>query len=341
MFSPLYVHAIDPFALQFTDTFGIRWYGLAYLAGFFLGYLAIRSMIARGRSPLPTEKAGDFVFTVALGTVIGGRLGYCLFYNPELFVSLSSSFPFWGVLRINEGGMASHGGIVGIIVACILFARRHQVPVLHLMDLTTLGGTIGVFFGRLANFVNAELVGRPAAPDLPWAVKFPQDILLWPAQAPERLQELAPVVSEIGISSTTWRGWLEALPLHGVAVEQALHRIIAAVQHGNEQITTALAPLLVARHPSQIYQALLEGALLFLVLWWVWRSARKPGVIAGLFLVLYALVRIVGEQFRMPDAHIGFQLLGLTRGQWLSIVMVLPGLLLLWYALRRRTEERY
>lgn len=131
-----YVHHIDPFLFKFSDGFGIRWYGLSYLAGFYIAYLIISWMGRRLLSPLSPALASDFVFTAALGTVIGGRLGYCVFYAPNLLTQFTTTPPFWGVLAINQGGMASHGGIIGIIVACIYFGKKHGIAIPHLLDLT-------------------------------------------------------------------------------------------------------------------------------------------------------------------------------------------------------------
>jgi phosphatidylglycerol:prolipoprotein diacylglycerol transferase len=334
-----YLLTLDPFAVQITTTFGIRWYGLAYLVGFYCGYLLIRWFARRGLSPIAPELAGDFVFTVALGTVIGGRLGYCIFYSPELLTSFRPTFPFWGAFAINEGGMASHGGIIGIIVACILFGRRHKLPAFHLFDLTTIGGTIGIFFGRIANFINGELVGRAAPAGYPLGVKFPQDILAWPSHEWGRLSTLQPVVEQLGIDSARWSDLLARSSLDPRAFDtviEALHRITTAIQGGNEALATLLAPLLTTRYPSQLIAALLEGLLLFVVLMLVWRIPRRPGVIAGWFFSLYAVVRIIGEEYRLPDLQIGFQLFGLTRGQWLSLVMLIFGLIFLVVASRRR-----
>lgn len=333
-----YFHQLNPFAIHFGGSFGIRWYGLAYLAGFLAAYLIILHFAKRGLSLLKPEVVGDFVFTAALGTVVGGRLGYCIFYSPELFTKFSSSFPFWGVLAINEGGMASHGGIIGILVACSVFGRRHGVSPLHLFDLTTLGGTIGIFFGRIANFVNGELVGRPVESAVRWAVKFPQDMLLWPSSDIQRLTALKDVVPKIGISPQTWEGWAQSAPFdraNWANAQRGISQLLDAVQSGNTAIIDGIRPILLARHPSQIYEALLEGLFLFICLVLIWSKPRKPGVIAGWFFVLYSVVRIVGEQFRMPDAQIGFQLFGLTRGQWLSVVMLLLGMSVLLYWSRR------
>lgn len=328
-FSPdAYLHTLNPFAIHFSGNFGIRWYGLAYLAGFVIAYYIILYLAKRGLSQLKPEQVGDFVFSAALGTVVGGRLGYCLFYSPELFLKFSPAFPFWGVLAINEGGMASHGGIIGIIVASMLFARKHGISSLHLCDLTTLGGTAGIFFGRIANFVNGELVGRPVQSAIPWAVKFPQDILAWPGQDPERLSSLGNAVTKLGLPMENWQSAVSRLRWNDSSwgfVQHTLNQLVEAVQNGNQAVIAALRPLLDSRHPSQLYEAGLEGAFLFLCLTLLWRKPLKPGIIAGTFFVLYAVVRIIGEQFRMPDAQIGYQLFDLTRGQWLSIVMLILG----------------
>lgn len=341
---PAYLHAINPFAIQITDTFGVRWYGLSYLAGFICGYLAIRARALAGRSPLKAEQVSDFVFFIALGTILGGRLGYCLLYSPDLFLSFRATFPYWGVLAIHEGGMASHGGIVGVILACYFYAKKHKLPFAHLMDLTTLGGSIGICLGRIANFINGELVGRPVQSAVPWAVKFPQDILTWPGSAPEKLAELTPAVEQIGVPADRWQAVVGRVSIDGSAyntVENILHQLVSAVQNGNALVSATLKPLLTPRHPSQIYQSLLEGLLIFTILMIAWRKPMKPGIITGLFLVIYAIMRIIGEQFRMPDPQIGFQLFGLTRGQWLSAAMLLPALAVLTYFSLRKDSRKF
>lgn len=318
-----YVHDLDPFAIHFTGNWGIRWYALSYIVGFVGGYLILKMLIQRGKVLLRSkEQAQDFIVAAAVGTMVGGRLGYCLLYRPELFVEFSSRPPFWGLLAINEGGMASHGGIVGLGLAGLWFARKHKLPALHLGDLIALTGPIGIFFGRVANFINGELFGRPAGEAVPWAVKFPQEMELWSTEQIDRLREA-----------------LEPLGLRAASDGELIGRTIAMIQQGNAQVTQAVAPLLAARHPSQLYEALLEGLFIVVVLWPIWRVPRKPGVIGGWFLVLYAAVRILGEQFRMPDAHLGFQALGLTRGQWLSVLMLVIGIICLTWWSRRRVPK--
>jgi len=334
-----FVHDLNPFLIRFSESFGIRWYGLSYLLGFYLGYRFILWLANRRLTALAPEQVSDFVFTVALGTILGGRLGYCLFYSPSMFTSFSSTPPFWGVLAINQGGMASHGGIVGIILACIWFARSRGLPILQLLDLNTIGGTLGIFFGRIANFVNSELVGREAPPALPWAVKFPKDILLWPTEEPARLTSLAPAVEHVGVPAARWSELVSAPFLHREEVHSVLLRIVDHTESGDKFLTRLIAPALTGRHPSQLYAALLEGALLFVVLFLVWAKPQKPGIIAALFLTLYPMVRILGERFRMPDPGIGFQLWGLTRGQWLSVVMVLVATAFLAWVVRRPGDK--
>ncbi|MFS4460833.1 prolipoprotein diacylglyceryl transferase [Bdellovibrio sp. HCB2-146] len=326
------VHDFDPFALRISGDFGIRWYGLSYMMGFICAYLLIRWLATKQRAGMTAQMVGDFVTYAAIGTLVGGRLGYVFFYSPDLLTKFKSTFPFWGVLAVNEGGMASHGGMIGIVVAVLLFARKYSVNSLYLLDLVSVSGPIGVFFGRIANFINGELVGRPCDPSFPLAVKFPQDITMWPGQEPERLNALADVVDKVGVSRETWLELVGKFRFDGAARDQMysiMTQTIDAIQNGNTAAKEAIAPLLTPRYPSQLFGAVGEGLFIFLVLFFLWRKPRKPGFIAATFVVLYAIVRILDEHFRMPDAHIGFQWLGLTRGQWLSIAMLTVGLILM------------
>ena len=336
MTSP-YLHNLDPILVSIPTGLGfdipIRWYGLSYLAGFYVAYLIIAKLCKRGRIQLPLSLAQDFVFTVALGTVIGGRLGYCVFYAPHLLIDFTAHAPFWGALALTKGGMASHGGMIGIVFACLLFARKHKLSALHLIDLTAYTAPIGVFFGRLANFINGELVGRAVESPLPWAVKFPQDMYQF---SPIELTRLGPVIAANGGDTARWNALLSHGPYVDSGVYSTIDSLIVAVRQGNAAVCEALAPLLVARHPSQLYEALLEGALLFCVLAWFWRKPRIPGMVSAVCLTVYGVVRIIGEQFRMPDAHIGFQIFGTTRGQLLSILLIIAGATLYWWRSRSK-----
>jgi len=357
--SKAWVHNLDPFLIQFTEQVGVRWYGLAYLMGFFVGFWLI-SVIARrglvaadGSKSLPEERIGDFVMAIVLGTMLGGRVGYALFYSQDLLTDFSSRFPFWGVLRVWEGGMASHGGMLGIIFACVYFAKRNGFDWMNLGDLTTLGGSLGIFFGRIANFMNGELYGRPVAvnadgtPAIAWAVKFPSEAYLWlkhdaekaiSSEAADLLPRLGNAMEALGTSQSHWLELCSRVRTSLASrneIQGLIQKMIAATEHGNDAVLKALEPVLTARHPYQIYASLLEGLLLLIIALVVWMKPRKPGVVGGVWLTSYAIVRIFTEQFRMPDAHIGFQLLGLTRGQWLSVAMLLGSLGVLAYALKR------
>lgn len=352
----MYIHSLDPFAIQFTETFGIRWYGLAYLSGFVFGYLTCLWLIRKGRSALPEADLADFVTFMAIGVLAGGRLGYCLFYAPDLLVSWDSQFPFWGALKVNEGGMASHGGIFGVMLVCWFYAKRKKLPFLHVLDLTAIGGSIGFFFGRIANFINGELYGRVAPEGTWWAVKFPQEMLLWPKQEFNRLVDLGAVMDNLGsmqnslgeriqVNAEIWQNWLNNYyGRDGMArqnIYAGIEDLIQATQAGNAEVIQALGPLLSPRYPSQLVQSVLEGLLVFLALLWIWRKPQKPGVVGGWFGVLYCIARIIGEQFRMPDSHIGFQLFGLTRGQWISIGFLAFAMGYLIVAYRRKTPQRF
>ncbi len=308
-----WLHDLDPFAIG-----PIRWYGLSYLFGFFLGYLLVLRVTKVGLSTVKPAEVSDYIITVAIGIVIGGRLGYCLFYKPELFVTLEWAtlpvvgidVPVWGPFALWAGGMASHGGIAGGIAACWYYARRHQHDLPHLLDLFAFGAPLGLVGGRLANFINGELFGRPAPDSLPWAVKFPQELYDDPDLA--------------------WR----AQTLTDLSVNQ----IILAIQDGDAHVRTLIEPILTPRHPSQIYGAFAEGLVTFLVLLWVWRKPRLPGVVGSWFCLTYASMRIIDEFFRRPDLHLQdqeFAAIGITRGQWLSAILFAVGVWGLWFSKRR------
>lgn len=324
-----WLHDLDPFAIRLTETFGVRWYGLSYVAGFIAAWAILRALARRGRIALSPMQVGDLIFAVIVGTLVGGRLGYCAFYRPALFTDFRAEIPFWGVLALTEGGMASHGAMIGITIACAWFARKHRLSLLHLMDCLALVAPVGIVLGRLANFVNGELLGRivapPGEPAPWWAVKFPQE--LTEGHAPPldsdqslRLAELATSVARPGDDDWT-----------------ALQRLIEAVQAGNADLQRDLAPLISARHPSQLYQAVAEGIVVGAVLWLAFARRGPAGVISALFFIVYGAGRIATEFIRLPDAHLIVQrYAGLSRGQWLSALMILAGIAMLAWAVRRR-----
>jgi phosphatidylglycerol:prolipoprotein diacylglycerol transferase len=323
-----WLHDIDPFAVRFTETLGVRWYGLSYVAGFLAAWALLKALARRGLILAQPNHVADLIFAVIVGTLAGGRLGYCLFYRPELFIDVRSGVPFWGVLALTEGGMASHGGMIGITLACVWFARRHRVPLLHVMDCIAFAAPIGILLGRVANFVNGELLGRivalPGEPAPWWAVKFPQELLEGhaPALTDRQQEDLARLLAEVS-------------PPDQPAGIDALATLIDRVQAGDASLASRLDPLISARHPSQVYQAIAEGVVVFIVLAMLWRRPRKPGVIVAAFFVTYGVGRILTEFIRLPDAHLAHQrFAGLSRGQWLSALMVLVGVALLGWIVR-------
>ena len=259
----------------------LRWYALAYLAGLLAGFWVIRSLMRRperwpgDRAPMAPERTEDLLTAIILGVIVGGRMGFVLFYQPSYYLSHPLE-----ILKVWEGGMSFHGGFLGVVAAGLLFARRDNVPAMQLSDAMALVAPIGLFFGRLANFVNAELWGRPT--DLPWGVVFP-----------------------------------------GEAAQDC----------------PGVAPGLCARHPSQLYEAGLEGLLLGLVLFLLVRrgALKKPGLVTGAFLIGYGAARFAVEfvrqadgQFISPDNPMGYVLhgggFGISMGQLLSVPMILAGL---------------
>jgi phosphatidylglycerol:prolipoprotein diacylglycerol transferase len=257
---------IDPVLIHI-GPFAIRWYALAYIFGILLGWVYARAVIQSerlwgGKAPMSLVDFDDFVLWVTLGIIIGGRLGYVLFYNFPVF----AAHP-WQIFELWTGGMSFHGGFTGCVVAVVLFARNRGISILSLGDVTCAVGPIGLFLGRIANFINGELWGRPA--DVPWAMIFP----------------------------------------------------------GGGPIP---------RHPSQLYEAVLEGLVLFTVLALAVRAGalRRPGLIIGLFAACYAIARTTCEFFREPDVQLGFLWHGTTMGMLLSIPLFLAGLGFILYAMK-------
>jgi phosphatidylglycerol---prolipoprotein diacylglyceryl transferase len=259
----------DVFSIGF---FTLRWYSLAYIAGIVIGWWYLLKLLAQPGAPMARRHADDLVFYATLGIILGGRIGYVLFYAPEMLTHPIRIFRLW------DGGMSFHGGVIGTSLGIILFARRHGLHWLRVHDYVACCVPFGLFFGRLANFVNGELWGKPA--DVPWAIVFPRTVD-FPFADP-------------------------------------------------------------ARHPSQLYEAGLEGIVLFLVLWfafWRTRARYEPGKLVGLFLVGYGIARFVVEFFREPDGQFRgtfVEASGLHMGQWLCVPMIAGGAFLMATAAKRR-----
>ncbi len=319
-----YVHDLSPFALRFGDGFGIRWYGLAYLSGFVGGWLILRWMARTGRGLLRPEQVGDFMTWMVIGVLVGGRLGYVFFYSIDLLWTFSGSFPFWGVLEIHKGGMASHGGIAGVMVACILYGLKNRITPWHLLDCVAFCAPIGLGLGRLANFVNGELWGRPLDPEQQssppwWSVKYPDEMLEPDFQNGSNVDGLATMVSNP----------------NGEWGRQSLRD---AVYSGRTDVSDAVSPYLTAYYPSQLFQACTDGLFLFTLLAIVWLRPRKPGLIGGWFMIGYGAMRIISEQFRAQYlTRWGVSSIWPAAG--LSAVMIAIGLIMIWWCLRRTDQK--
>jgi phosphatidylglycerol---prolipoprotein diacylglyceryl transferase len=289
-----YVHDLDPLIFRIYDNVGPRWYGLAYVLAFVSSYFLFRYLAKRGYADLPLAKVGDFITGCALfGVIIGGRLGYVLFYKPEMLRDPIS------ILRVWEGGMSSHGGILGIFFFALFYARRHHLSWRNLGDNLVVTAPIGLFFGRCANFINGELYGR--ATGVSWAMQFPKELTENIGEA----QQAISVCTKINPSLTSPEA------------------IVAAVRH-QPQVKDVLRSILTPRHPSQLYEAFFEGIVLFAILWIVRTRTRVPnGVLIGLFFICYAIFRIIVENFREPDASL---IGGFTRGQFFSFFLIAIGL---------------
>lgn len=274
-----FLHDIDPVALDLGPV-AIHWYGLMYVLGFFAAWWLGRRRIATGRWPEFGERQlEDLLFFGMVGVLLGGRLGYVIFYAFGDFLR----DPLM-IVRIQEGGMSFHGGLLGVIVALAIWARRHRIAVFDALDFAAPLVPIGLGLGRVGNFIGGELWGRPT--ELPWGVVFPR---------------------ALGLSAEEARRLWEAGLL-----DQA------------------------ARHPSQLYQAFLEGVVLFAVLWWFSRRRRPRYAVSGLFALLYGVFRFAVEFVREPDPQLGFVAFGwLTMGQVLSLPLIAVGAVLLLLAAPR------
>jgi phosphatidylglycerol:prolipoprotein diacylglycerol transferase len=265
---------LDPVALHL-GFFDLRWYSLAYLAGIFIGYWYLLKLLAKPGAPMARRHADDLVFYAALGIILGGRIGYVLFYNLGYYAQHPVD-----VLKLWDGGMSFHGGLVGTVLGILYLSWKQKLPALRIHDYVACVAPIGLFFGRLANFVNHELWGAPT--NVPWAVRFPE--------------------------------------------------VVAGV--------TILGP---PRHPSQIYEAVLEGVVLFAILWWMfWKTEARcqPGKLVGAFGFFYGIFRFLVEFVREPDPQLtGFaHETGLHMGQWLSLPLIIGGIWLMWTAKGRRVR---
>ena len=264
---------LDPnvFSIGF---FTLRWYSLAYIGGILIGWWYLLKLLAQPGAPMARRHADDLIFYATLGIILGGRIGYVLFYAPDMLLHPLR------ILRLWDGGMSFHGGVIGTSVGLILFARKHRLDWLRVHDYIACCVPFGLFFGRLANFVNGELWGKPT--DVAWAIVFDRTV---------PFDQMEP-----------------------------------------------------ARHPSQLYEAGLEGLVLFAVLWWAfWRTRARydPGKLVGLFLIGYGIARFIVEFFRQPDSQFRgtvIEATGIHMGQWLCVPMIAGGAYLVATAARRRTR---
>jgi phosphatidylglycerol:prolipoprotein diacylglycerol transferase len=260
----MFINNFDPVAFQIMS-FEIRWYSLAYIAGIIIGWLLCKKILIQ-KSDI-NEIFDDYITYLVIGMIIGGRLGYIIFYNFSYYIN-----NFFDIFKVWEGGMSFHGGLIGIIIASILFTKKHNQDSFLYMDLVSLVAPIGIFFGRLANFINSELYGTPT--DIPWAVTF--------------------------------------------------------IQVDN-----------LSRHPSQLYEAILEGIILFIILMYFKNKdyLKKPGLISGLFLIFYSIFRFFIEFVRVPDEQLGHLIFELSMGQIISLIFFVIGIIL--FYLKNENKQTY
>jgi phosphatidylglycerol---prolipoprotein diacylglyceryl transferase len=316
-----YFDDFNPFIWEIWPGFGARWYGFAYVLAFLVGYFAYLWLSRRGYTELPPQKVGDFITWGAIfGVLIGGRLGSMLFYDFNEFIHDPLI-----IFRIWEGGMASHGGIIGLTLFTLWFSRRHHLSWTSIGDSLCVVAPIGLFFGRIANFINGELYGR-AAQGVSWAMQFPKEIM-----DNQALGDRAAVLLQYDPAIMAQAG--------KVSLSEAIITAARTDPHVRDVLRTVLTP----RYPSQLIEAGLEGVVLFAALWSLRTLVKVPrGVITGAFFILYALLRIAGEQFRQPgaDSPFAFAFGFLTYGQMLSLFLIVIGIAFVIWGFRTQQYER-
>ncbi len=329
-----YIHNLDPVLLAIPGTpLAVRWYGLAYIAGFVLGYLVLLQLSKRRLYCVEATKLSDFITWVCLfGVLMGGRLGEFFFYwLPEQGFSGLLADPGW-VFRVWEGGMASHGGIIGVLLVAIWYARKNKLSLPAVTDGLAIVCTIGLFFGRVANFINGELYGRICSAANPLGMKFPQELATLP--------DITRVQARVAIDHAL------GAPIEQFMQHDAQGRITENFWDGLMRIcreypaaSEALGQYLNPRYPSQLFEALGEGLLLFIILLTVrlcWKNA-PAGVFTALFCFLYSAARITCECFKEPDANVWY---GITQGQLLSFIIIALGVAFLIPAIRSYNATR-
>lgn len=318
-----YIHHLDPILLEIPGTpLALRWYGLAYVAGFVLGYYVLLQLSKRKMYCVEPEKLGDFITAVCIfGVLMGGRLGEFFFYwLPREGWSGFCADPLW-VLRVWEGGMASHGGILAVLLVGIWYARKHSLSIPALVDGLAIVAPIGICFGRIANFINGELYGRITTTDNPIAMKFPMELATLPPE-----QQIAAVQAMEQAAGA---------PLPRTGFYDAMLQLCRE----NDAVREALGQYLNPRYPSQLFEAAGEGLIIFLVLISLrlkWKNA-PAGIFSALFCFLYAAARISSECFKEPDADVWH---GITQGQYLSFIVILLGILFLIPAIRSYNSKK-
>jgi phosphatidylglycerol:prolipoprotein diacylglycerol transferase len=318
MFFAYYLHRLDPVILKLTDAIQLRWYGLAYVAGFFAGYFLLRWWARRGIGVLKENEVADFITYAAIfGVLIGGRLGYMLFYDFHNFLDDPVS-----VFKPWKGGMSAHGGVLGLFLFTLYWSRTRKVSWTGLGDNLVVAAPLGLFFGRIANFINGELFGR--ATNVSWAMLFPEEVAKWQEKGDPKFLDVEKLVA--------------AYPLPPGADQMTITEVTKVLARTNDAFASQLSEILTPRHPSQLYAAALEGLALFAILFFVREKwPRAPhALLTAIFFLAYATFRIVDENYREPDAYI----MGLTEGQFYSTFMIAVGAAFLIFAIHNARKAR-
>lgn len=294
------VHDFSPFVWRLNEDIGIHWYGLLILFALGLCSMCMRWLSHRQRMEFSNIQIIDFLLISTVSVLFGARIGFCLFYDPELFLRFRPSAPFWAVLALSEGGLSMHGALIGFVLSTVLFARRRGLNRLYLFDVGGFCAPLVIFFIRIGSFLSGEAFGRPAGESFLLAMKFPREIFIWSKEDPGQLASLALVVQKFGIEPQQWQLWLSQAAGDGAVREKindVLGHLVLAVDEGDAAIRGALESLLTPRHPAQLYAGALDGILLFVMMLLVWRGPKMAGQVGAFFLIMLSMMHVLLTEY--------------------------------------------
>ena len=332
----------DKMLVQIYEGFGITYNGFFLFVSFITVFLFIAWLIERQRVGFDLDYILDVCFYASIGGLIGARLGYGFFYDPTLFVQFKSEFPFWAILDLFDGGLSAYGAILGSFVSLFFLAYIRNFNTFYFFDLISLSAPIVFFWTRVGQFFSGEILGATARSDFMFAIKNPQEIYSWMFSSKEKLNHLNEIGLDLKFEESQLSHWISYaqendiikshLNLEMISLRNFLSEVISKFHEGFGSVENKLGPYLNYRHPVQIYSLLVEGVILFSLLIFVSKRPQQPGVVTSLFLTFYSISRFSLEYFRMDIEMSNLDFGVLTRGQTLSVVSLLIGIVIFFFS---------